>query len=106
MGLLSAEEFEQVWEEQGLKHRIARFHQFLLERGLQPMSVPDYLFIEHVKDDILTAFLVKGVKEHADGRQEYADAGSEDEGSEIGSFPGQPRATSDDAGDDAAGDGP
>ena len=71
MGMLTEEQLNKVWEEQGLKNRMVRFHKFLLERGLLPMSVPEYLFLDHIKTDILHGFFVKGVKEFEDGRIEY-----------------------------------
>ena len=71
MGVLTEEQLEDVWENKGLKYKMTKFHKFLLERGLLPMSVPDYLFLDHMKNDILKNFFVKGVREHEDGRTEY-----------------------------------
>ena len=69
MGVITNEELERVWEEQGLKHRISRFHGFLVDHGLLPLSVPEDMFTTHIKKDILKAFLVIGVEETADGQQ-------------------------------------
>lgn len=71
MGLLTEEEVERVWEEQGLKHHVARLHKFLLTHGLQPMAVRDYAFADAVKRKILSNFLVKGVSEDEHGRQTF-----------------------------------
>lgn len=71
MGVLTEEQLEKVWEENGLNVRMKRFHKFLLERGLLPMSVPEHMFLDHFRNDILESFFVKGVKMHKDGRIEY-----------------------------------
>lgn len=71
LGVLTEEQLEKVWNEHGLEWRLRRFHKFLLERGLLPMSVPEHLFLDHIHDEILHNFFVKGVKEHQDGRIEY-----------------------------------
>jgi hypothetical protein len=71
MGVITDKDLEKIWEENGLKFRIHRFHKFLAERGLLEYSVPSYLFEDHVLNDILRKFFVKGVREQADGRQEY-----------------------------------
>lgn len=69
MGVLTDEQLEQVWDEQGLKHRVNRFYTFLTDRGLLPMSVPRDIFIDHIHNGILRKFFVKGVKELPDGQQ-------------------------------------
>lgn len=69
MGVLTDKQLEKVWDEQGMKHRIKRFYGFLTDRGLLPMSVPEDIFIDHIHNDILRKFFVKGVKELPDGQQ-------------------------------------
>jgi predicted SAM-dependent methyltransferase len=71
MGVLTKEQLDEVWRENGLERRMKRFHRFLIERGLLPMSVPEHLFLDHLYNEILVNFFVKGVKEHEDGRIEY-----------------------------------
>lgn len=71
MGVLTEDQINEVWNERGLKRRMKRFHKFLIERGLLPMSVPEHLFLDHFYNDILTNFFVKGVREHENGRIEY-----------------------------------
>lgn len=84
MGILSQEELDKVWGEQGLKYRIKRFHGFLVERGLLEVAVPLYLFEDHIRNDILGRFFVKGVKENPDGRQEYKPDGRSEDENETG----------------------
>lgn len=69
LGFLTEEQLEQVWEEQGMRYRIDRFYRYLIDRGLLPMSVPADLFSDHIRNDILGKFLVKGVRELPDGQQ-------------------------------------
>ena len=71
MSLLTEEEIEQVWEEQGLKHHVNRLYKFLSTHGLLPMSVRDYAFADAIKKKILVNFFVKGVKEDEHGRQSF-----------------------------------
>ncbi len=35
------------------------------------MAVPEYLFLDHMRNDILMAFFVKGVRMDVEGRTEY-----------------------------------
>jgi len=81
MGVLSQEQLDLVWNEHGLKHKMARFYKYLRERGLLPLSVPRDSFLRHMKHDILDAFLVKGVQEDKDGRRLFADGDGENSGS-------------------------
>lgn len=69
MGFLTDKQLDQVWDEQGLKFRIKRLHGYLTDRGLLPMSVPEDIFCDHIHNDILRKFFVKGVKELPDGQQ-------------------------------------
>lgn len=71
VGVLTEEQLEQVWNDQGLETKLKRFHKFLLERGLLPMSVPEYLFLGHIKNSILHDFFVKGVRIDEKGRTRY-----------------------------------
>ena len=71
MGLLTEEEVNRVWEEQGMKHNVARLHKHLISHGLLPMSVRDFAFADAIKRKILVNFLVKGVIEDEHGRQQF-----------------------------------
>jgi predicted SAM-dependent methyltransferase len=71
MGILTEEQLEEVWSDRGLEFRMKRFHKFLVERGLLAMSVPEYLFLDHLRNDILSSFFVRGVRMYKDGRAEY-----------------------------------
>lgn len=71
MSYLTEEQLNEVWEERGLKDKMIRFRKFLVERGLLPLAVTERLFLDHVHDEILNNFFVKGVKYHKDGRIEY-----------------------------------
>ena len=91
MSLLTEEEIERVWEEQGLKHHVKRLYLFLRTHGLLPMSVRDYAFADAIKKKILINFFVKGVKEDEHGRQSFpaeSDRGSEEESTGAGSSSG------------------
>ena len=66
---LTDEKLEELWLERGLQYRLKRLHKYLLSCGLMPMVVPEYLFLEHMKEEILRAFLVRGVKERPNGQQ-------------------------------------
>jgi hypothetical protein len=74
MGVISEEQLLQVWEEQGLEHRMKRFYKYLTERGLLPMSVPRDIFLDHMYDGVLKSFFVNGIKELPDGEQRQADS--------------------------------
>lgn len=81
MGMLTIEQVEEVWNRQGLKHNCKRFRNFLISRGLLPLTVPEDVFLRHMKDELLINFFVKGVVENAKGQQEYpddSDSGSEE----------------------------
>lgn len=84
MGLpLTEEEIDQVWETQGMKHRVSRFRKFLIERGLGPMIVSEDVLARHIKEEFLINFFVKGVVEDARGRQKFpTEADSNAEGEE------------------------
>jgi hypothetical protein len=71
MGVLTEEQLEHVWEEKGLKRRMIKFREFLIERGMSPISVNKHIFLDHIKEEVLYAFFVKGVKYTEDGRIEY-----------------------------------
>ena len=71
MGLLTADQVEEVWEKQGMKHRCKRLRRFLIERGLGPMVVPEDVFLREIKDEFMINFLVKGVVEDGRGKQEF-----------------------------------
>lgn len=91
MSLLTEEEIERVWEEQGLKHHVKRLYLFLRTHGLLPMSVRDYAFADAIKRKILINFFVKGVKEDEHGRQSFPvepDRRSEEESTRTGSSSG------------------
>lgn len=69
MGVLTEEQLKRVWEEQGLKFRMWRFHKYLAERGL--MSYVDVnKFTKHVYE-LLDKFFVQGLEESKDGKQHY-----------------------------------
>jgi hypothetical protein len=76
---ITQEDLDYIWNENGFKYRISRFHKYLTQRGLLPLSVPKDHFINHFKE-ILTDFFVNGVRENEDGRREYPDTSGEDEG--------------------------
>lgn len=71
MGILTEKQLEEVWAKRGLKHRMKRFHRFLVERGLLPVSVPEHLFLDHIRNDILESFFVKDITEDSKGRVKY-----------------------------------
>lgn len=97
MGLLTEEQINQVWED-GLKHRIRRFYNYLLSFGLLPMSVPVYSFESHVKL-LLVQFFVEGVREDARGRPKVvSDRGGEAAGDAKGRSSGGEAGTSDPSG--------
>lgn len=70
MGVITREALDQVWEENGLKFNVGRFHRYLLERGLLPY-VTQARFSRKFYN-IMSDFLVRGIKEHTDGRQDIA----------------------------------
>lgn len=67
MGVLTKEQLDEVWEKQGMKYNMRRFHQYLMERGLLPY-INVNKFSHHVYD-LLDKFMVQGMKEKPDGRQ-------------------------------------
>lgn len=71
MSLLTEEEIDRVWEEQGLKHHVDRLYKHLSTHGLLPMSVRDFAFSDAIKRKILINFFVKGVKEDEHGKQSF-----------------------------------
>jgi len=71
MGVLSEEQLDHVWDEKGLRRRMIKFRKFLIERGLSPISVSEHIFLDHIKEEVLHAFFVKGVSYTEDGRIEY-----------------------------------
>ena len=71
MGLLTEEQVEQVWEEQGLKLHVERMHAYLVKNGLMPMTVQKHTFLDNFRKRILTNFLVKGVVEDEHGRKVF-----------------------------------
>jgi hypothetical protein len=73
VGVLTEEQLRQIWDDQGLEHRMRRFYGYLADRGLLQMSVPEDIFLIHIRDDILKKFFVQGTKELADGRQQTTD---------------------------------
>ena len=67
MGVLTKEQLDQVWREQGMKYNMRRFHKYLMERGLLPY-INVNKFSHHVYV-LLDKFFVQGMKEKPDGRQ-------------------------------------
>jgi hypothetical protein len=61
MGVLTKKQLDEVWN-QGLDQRVKRFHAFLVERGLMPLSVPEHLFSDHVYEVLLLKYFVKDEK--------------------------------------------
>lgn len=70
MGVLTEEQFQMIWERRGLKHRIGRFRNWLVERGLNKM-ITSRKVQEHFRR-VLHDFLVMDVEETEDGRQSIA----------------------------------
>lgn len=69
MGLLTEEQVEQVWREQGLILHVERMHAYLVKNGLMPMTVQKHTFLDNFRKRVLTNFFVKGVVEDKHGRQ-------------------------------------
>lgn len=67
---LDEDQLEAAWEQQGMKHRFGRLHDYMVQQGLGPMAVRKDLFVDHVKD-VLHKFLVQGLMEDKDGRQRF-----------------------------------
>lgn len=67
MGVLTKEQLDQVWHENGLKYRVGRFHGWLAEHNLLAY-ITERKIVEHLYE-VLEAFFVKGIKETKDGRQ-------------------------------------
>lgn len=71
MGLLTEEEAESVWKEQGLEGHVERMYDYLVQFGLQPMAVQKHTFLDNFRRRILTNFLVRGVREDEHGRRTF-----------------------------------
>lgn len=71
MGLLTEEQVERIWKEQGLEGHVARMYDYLRQFGLQPMAVQKHTFLDNFRKRILTNFFVRGVREDDKGRRTY-----------------------------------
>jgi hypothetical protein len=67
MGALTQDQLDDIWNRAGLKHRIGRFRNWLVERGLST-HVNSVKIQKHFYE-VLSAFLVIGVEETLDGKQ-------------------------------------
>ena len=56
MGVITEEQFQEIWADHGLQGRMFRFRGWLLERGLLPHVTED-VFAEHM-EHVLKEFFV------------------------------------------------
>jgi hypothetical protein len=67
VGVLTKQQLDEVWVDNGLKFRIERFRSWLMERGLH-----GFVSVEKLQRhfyDMLEAFFVNGIKETQDGNR-------------------------------------
>lgn len=76
MGMLTKEQLDHAWNDQGMKYNVGRFHHYLKERGLLPLVTKDRFVRKFYW--VLEQFLVKGTEEYPNGRQRIADTGRDD----------------------------
>lgn len=67
--MLTKEQLDNVWKDQGMKYRMRRFHAYLTDRGLMPY-INVNKFSSHVYE-LLHQFLVLDLTETKDGKQQY-----------------------------------
>lgn len=67
---LNEDQVDRVWDEHGMKHRLARLHDYMVSHGLGPMAVRKDLFLKDMKQTMIK-FFVEGLMEDKDGRQRF-----------------------------------